>query len=81
MADDKTTEPDEITEPENTDGAHPDNIPAPDSNEQLAVAHDKREAAFRATAAARRRKSAAADKPEAKTAPTSGRSNRPTSST
>jgi len=40
------------------DGAHPDNIPPADSNEQLAIAHEKREAAIKATAA-RRRKAAA----------------------
>ena len=75
---DRTTDDD--TEAVPFDGAHPDNIPAADSNEQLLIAHDKREAAIRATAA-KRRKAAAADKPEAKASAPEGRSGRPTART
>jgi len=52
-------------------------MPTADSNEQLFIAHDKREAAFRASAA-RRRKAAAADRPEARATLPEGRSTRPT---
>jgi hypothetical protein len=77
MADEKTV-PDDNTDPDVPfDGAHPDNIPPADSNEQLALAHEKREAAFRATAA-KRRKAASSDKPEARTSAPEGRSGRPT---
>jgi len=59
----------------------PDSIPPADSNEQLRIAHDKREAAFQRTVAGERRAAAAADveeEPEAtRRTPPQGRTARP----
>lgn len=83
---DKDQEPQEGT-------VDPADIPPADSNEQLGIAHEKREAAFARTASAKRRKAAteakassktddnktAADRSaEARTTPPEGRTGRPT---
>jgi hypothetical protein len=77
MPDDDNTNPDVPF-----DGGAPENIPPADSNEQLAVAHDKREAAFRATAAKRRKAATESDKTaDARTKTPENRSGRPTTRT
>lgn len=80
MADDKTAsnEPDARDE-EEFDPAAIENIPPADSNEQLRIAHEKREAAFNETVseAASERKKAAAKDSDAHARTPQGRSTKP----